>query len=222
MSGLSTAQNQVAIELGSRCHRLKQILSELSELHVQIDRPERQPDLDADTALRLRKAYHHIRAVIGWPVDTLILHAMGPDIRTAQSHLYPIVTRFLHEPTTIGDTDPVRGNFEFSRKLLEAFSHPSPQVLIRSRHQGGLAPGSVIECLTTLFKLLAELAVNYYSALEALAHDLGNGDSAALHEVFQRIHDEIEPAPIDDILEAITSNDAVPEPADLRRDPKIT
>lgn len=207
--GHSTAQDQVALELASSCHRLKQILIDLIELHAQIDQPEQITDRDL-TALRLRKAYHHIRAVIGWPVDTLILHAMGPDIRAAQSHLYPIVSQYLHESNGGNEPATARGNLEFSRTLLEAFSHPSPQVLIRRRHQGGLAPGYIIECLATLAILLAELTDNYCTALGALAQELGNGDSAALLEVFQRIGNEIDSIPIADDLEALTGKDTVP------------
>ena len=208
LPGRSTTQDQVAVGLASSCYRLKQILSELTELHVRIDQPERQPGLHADTALRLRKAYHHIRAIIGWPVDTLILHAMGPDIRAAQSHLYPIVISFLHEPGYPDDLAPVRGNFELSRELLDAFSHPSPQVLLRPRHLGGLEPGSVIERMATLFRLLGELALNYCTALDALANELGNGDSTELIEMSQRIHAEIESTPIAYALEAAIGNDA--------------
>ena len=195
------------MELASRCQRLMQALSKLTRLHAQIDQPEQLTDRDV-TALRLRKAYSHVKAVIGWPVDTLILHAMGPDIRAAQSHLHPIVSQFLYGSDDGDDATSARDSVKFSRPLLEAFSHPSPQVLIRRRHQGGLAPGSVIECLATLAILLAELAGNYCTALCALAQELGNGDSAALLEVLQRIGNEIDSMPSYDVLEAATSNEA--------------
>ncbi len=129
MSEGPPAQDRVVVDLGSRCHRLKQVLSELTALHIRIDLPERQLNPDSETALRLRKAYYHIRAVVGWPVDTLILHVVGPDVRAAQSHLYPIVSRFLHEPTDAGSTTSARRNHKSSRTQLVAFSHPSPQVL---------------------------------------------------------------------------------------------
>ena len=133
-SELPPEQLQLVLDLGSRCRRLIQVLSELTQLHIRIDQPEGQPNPETDTALRLRKAFHHIRAVTSWPVDTLILHAMGPDIRTAQAHLHPIISEHLDDSANAPNTAFAHRN----RELLEALSHPTPQVLIRPKSVSGL------------------------------------------------------------------------------------
>ena len=200
------AQQQLIIELGSRCRRLIQVLSELAALHTRVDRPEHS-DPVAETALRLRKAYHHIRAVIGWPVNDLILHAMGPDVRSAQAHLRPIVAEFLDEPSRAGRPDAVRPSRDSNRKLLEALCHPSPQVLIRPQHRGGLAPGGHVMNLATVFLLLAELACNYNTALGALTQALDSGETSTLLDLMQRAQVEIDSAPIDQLVESLNAQD---------------
>lgn len=198
-----TAQQQLIVDMGTRCRRLMQILGELTELHTRVDPPERQSTSETETVLRLRKAYHHIRAVTGWPVDTLILHAMGPDIRTAQAHLRPIVAEFLDDSDDSGSAASVRRNRESNRELLEAICHPTPQVLTKPKHLGGLAPGGHVMSLATLFVVLAELSCNYNTALGTLTQEPDGDEATALLGLMQQAQVELDSAPIEQIFEAL-------------------
>ena len=96
MTAPSPQPADAVVALHAGCRRWLALLSELTALHVAIDTPERQPGgADEDISLRLRKAYFHVVAVLDWPIDTLIVHVMGPEIRTAMRHLTPIVSGFM-------------------------------------------------------------------------------------------------------------------------------
>ena len=196
MTERSSPLRGVELDLYSGCRRWLVLLSELVAKHTKIDAPERRPcDVDADISLRLRKSYFHINAIIAWPVDTLIIHVMGPDIRTAQRQLDPIVSDFLQNPSSATRIRVPRTSHTSSRSLLGSVSHPTPQTLIHPRHLGGLDHAETIPCLAVLFHSLAELTLNYSTALGALADRLDRGDMQELADILARAKDEIASAP---------------------------
>ena len=183
--------------LHAGCRRWLVLLSELTVLHVAIDTPERQAAAaDEGISLRLRKAYFHVAAVLDWPIDTLIVHVMGPEIRTAMRHLTPIVSEFLYDLTSTGATRTSQRPAEASRRLLDAVSHPTPQVLIHPRHLGGLAHAEPGPCLTLLYGLLADLTFSYATALGALAERLNDSKMQDITAIIVRCGEELASVPV--------------------------
>ena len=183
--------------LHAGCCRWVVLLSELTALHVAIDTPERQAAAaDEGLSLRLRKAYFHVVAVLDWPIDTLIVHVMGPEIRTAMRHLAPIVSEFLYDPTSSGATRTFERPGEASRRLLETVSHPTPQVLIHPRHLGGLAHAEPGPCFTLLYGLLADLTFSYATALGALAERLNDSKMQDITAIIVRCGEELASVPV--------------------------
>lgn len=86
------SRQEAVRRLYSDCNAELGCLRKLNAIHLTIDYPERTgTNSETELVLRLRKVFFHIRAVTNWPVDTDILHVMGPDIRAAMEHLDPIV-----------------------------------------------------------------------------------------------------------------------------------
>lgn len=208
MTQNSSSRKKSELALYSGCCQCLGFLSELTAIHTAIDEPERSvPENDSDVSLRLRKAYFHITAVLCWPIDTLIVHVMGPDIRTAQRHLDPIVSEFLHDASSGEGPDAERRSRKASTSLLGAVCHPTPQILIHSRHVGGLAPQDPIPCLAALLVMLAALVVNYCTALQALAARMAIGNLPVLADVQLRIQDMMVSVSAKDFLKALDEDD---------------
>ena len=189
-----------AAALHAGCRRWVVLLSELTALHVAIDTPERQAAAaDEGISLRLRKAYFHVVAVLDWPIDTLIVHVMGPEIRTAMRHLTPIVSEFLDDPTSAESTRTSERPGEASRRLLDAVSHPTPQVLIHPRHLGGLAHAEPGPCFTLLYGLLADLTFSYATALGALAERLNDSRVQDVTAIIVRCGEEMASVPVHEV-----------------------
>ena len=197
MTAPSPQPADAVVALHAGCRRWLALLSELTALHVAIDTPERQPGgTDEDIPLRLRKAYFHVVAVLDWPIDTLIVHVMGPEIRTAMRHLTPIVSGFMHDPTSTEATRTSQRPVEASRKLLDAVSHPTPQILIHPRHLGGLGHTEPGPCFTSLYGLLADLTFSYAVALGALADRLEAPSGPDITDIIVRCGEEIASVPV--------------------------
>ena len=94
----SSPRSELQHALYSGCRQWLVLLSEFVAMHTTIDAPAQQAsDVNTDISFRLRKAYFHVDAILAWPIDTLIVHVMGPEIRTALRYLEPIVSEFLQD-----------------------------------------------------------------------------------------------------------------------------
>lgn len=177
-------------------------------MHVEIDPAERQASTtDEEIALRLRKAYFHIAAVLDLPFDTPIdgqvLHFVGPDIRTAMRHLTPIASRYIQDQIGVEATRTARQRRELTRRLLDACSHPTPQTLILPRHLGGLDHADPDAILAQLHDLLATLTLTYVEGLSALADRLDAPRGQGITNIMVRCGEEIASRPADMIASAL-------------------
>ena len=206
----SSPLSEAELALYRVCRQLLAHLSELTAFHLTIDTPERvASEAESATSLRLRKVYFHIQAVMSWPIDTLIVHVMGPDIRTAQRHLEPIATEFLSSPSSRVRTNDSERMRDTSSSLLDAVSHPTAQTLILPRHRGGLGDTDLIVCLAELVSLLGGLAGNYSAALGKLTDEFGISETPELLDIMTRLTDVFASMQLSQVLKPLDIEDAV-------------
>lgn len=205
----SSPRSELQHALYSGCRQWLVLLSEFVAMHTTIDAPAQQAsDVNTDISFRLRKAYFHVDAILAWPIDTLIVHVMGPEIRTALRYLEPIVSEFLQDSSSANGAIAQLERRETSSTLLNVLVHPTTQTLIRSRYRGGLAPGESILCLAELYGLLAKLTINYGVALEALADQFGRGATQELADIMAQVSDEMASAPLNELRECLDLGDS--------------
>lgn len=179
-------QEAVAFLL-SACKATIEFLREMNATHLAIDHSESVlTDSEHESVLPLRKASLHIQAITSWPVDTDILHVMGPDIRAASEQLEPSVQKHVYSDSE--ESVLIAGRRYISKRdqYLEVFSHPTPQVLIRPQHVGGLGRVDVIVPLYKLYELLNGLVCDYGSGLAVLVAALDPSRESEILAVLNR------------------------------------
>lgn len=193
--------------VSTACEKNITHLRELMALHLAIDGPLRVASRsESESILRLRKAHFHIRAITTWSVSHDVLHVMAPDLRAANEQLIPMVVKHLYENSEPDNLVQQRKVFDPAKADLDHFTHPTPFMLIRPQHIGGLGDGPAILSLARLHLLLASLVVDFAAGLSVVTDRLGRPKHAEILEVIDRSSEEFASVSHDFFLRAASPN----------------
>ena len=188
--GLSSRQEAEEV-LYSACKQCLRNLQELNTIHMAIDYPGRVvASTEPEYIFRLRKVLFHVQAIISWPVDTDILHVMGPDIRAARKQLGPMVNDQSYSGNAKVSSPRRHKNFDRGMDKLARFSHPTPAILIHARDIGGLGRANSIVCLYELYIWLCLMVTEYGLGLSFVADLLDRSKQQEIFAVINRAKPE--------------------------------
>ena len=177
--------------LYSTCKLFLGHLSELNTIHLSMDYPRRKvANSEPESILRLRKVFFHVQAIISWPVDTDILHVMGPDIRAAREQLKHVVDDKTHERHNNSNLTKRLKNPGSAADELSNFSHPNAVLLLQSQDVGGLGNSDPILCLLKLYIWLGVMVVEYGLGLGFVAELLDGSKQPDILAVINRVRAE--------------------------------
>ena len=190
MAELKIQSDEGIDELRTQCGLLLDLLTELIEVHLEVDDHTRiMEEGEPDWIGRLRKILLHVMAVNRWEIGVGVQHVMAPEIRAAFEQM-SIVWKWL--PATIR-LEGVDGNWwakEARSGLLATFDHPTPQTLMLSVEHGGLSDSESGIVYAHLFLWLGLLILGYGLALVHLSQVLGSGEDieSRMTSVLQRLN----------------------------------
>ena len=175
----------------STCKLFLGHLSELNTIHLSMDYPRRKvANSEPESVLRLRKVFYHVQAIISWPVDTDILHVMGPDLRAAREQLKHVVGDQAHDRHNNSNLTKRLKNLGSAADDLSNFSHPNAVLLVQSRDVGGLGNLYPILCLLKLYVWLGVMVVEYGLGLSFVAEVLDRSKQPDILAVINRVRAE--------------------------------
>jgi len=157
------------------CEEYRDMLRELTRIHVEIDAPQRRARADEpDWILRLRKVCLHAVAICrrGDGVDDA--HVMATELRAAFVQMDPI-WKCVPSDFRIGGIDPNWWAEEARNGLLAAYDHPTPLSLAFPFAEGGFGDGDHPKSYLQFAVWLGKLGIGYGLALGFLAQVLGTG-----------------------------------------------
>ena len=123
-------------KLRARCERCRDLLSELTRIHLEVDAPTRRRQADEpDWIARLRKICLHVMAISGWEIGADVEHVMATELRAAYEQMDAVWKRL---PATFR-LDEMGGGWwaeEARNGMLATYDHPTPQSLMLSPGRG--------------------------------------------------------------------------------------
>ena len=159
------------------CEQLRDMLRNLTQIHLELDPPERQIAADEPVwVLRLRKVCFHVLAMSQWEISDDIAHVLAVELRAAYVQMDDIV-RSLPGEFGLGEMDAK----EARSGLLARYDHPTSMSLA-SPFEGGFGE---IEKQTSYIRLaswMCHIGGGYGLAISRLAEVLGVGG-----DVHQRV-----------------------------------
>ena len=156
-----------------RCNEYRDVLRNLTRIHVEIDAPSRKVGADEpDWVFRLRKVCLHAVAIVKCIVDVDGVHAMTTELRAAYEQM-DVVWKCLPEEFRF-DEDGSWWATEAGDRLAE-YNHPTTMSLALSFAEGGFADAEAeaSEAYLRLAVWLGRLGCGYGLALAHLARLLG-------------------------------------------------
>lgn len=152
------------------CERSRDMLRELTRIHLSIDEPARSIGADEpDWICRLRKICLHVRTIDTWEIDPDIAHVMAPDLRAAYVQM-DAVWKSLPQEYKLVEMNSDWWLNEARDGLLATYDHPTPFGLaILQVGRGGFRSGEVWESYRRLTLWLGFLGLGYVFALTYLA-----------------------------------------------------
>ena len=176
-------------ELRARCERCRDLLRELSRIHLEIDEPARKLGVDEpDWICRLRKICLHVRAIGGWEISADVEHVMATELRAAYVQMNSVWKR-VPGKFRLDEMGDGPWDHEARNGMLATYDHPTPLSLALSAGHGGFGNGEDRKSYAQLAVWLLGLALGYGLALVYLAEVLSaEGDVAsrvttALHRI---------------------------------------
>ena len=160
-------------ELRARCERCRDLLRELSRIHLQIDEPARELGAgEPDWICRLRKICLHVRAIDGWETSADVEHVMATELRAAYVQMN-LVWKRVPETFRLDEMGDGPWDHEARNGMLATYDHPTPQSLRFSAGRGGFGNGEERQSYAQLAVWLLGLGLGYGFALGYLAEVLG-------------------------------------------------
>ena len=160
-------------KLRARCERCRDLLGELTRIHLEIDAPTRRMQADEPNWIaRLRKICLHVMAINGWGIGADVEHVMATELRAAYEQMDAVWKRL---PATFR-LDEMDGGWwaeEARNGMLATYDHPTPQSLMLSPGRGGFSNGENSTSYAQLALWLSYLGLGYGLALDYLAQVLG-------------------------------------------------
>ena len=207
MSSLQTRE-QVVDRLRSGCEQCISNLKELILVQFEMDPPDRaiRQD-DEEIVYRLRKVLVHVKAITSWQLDTEVMHALAPELRTADEQIDMVWKKLPKEQlidyladdgkSVVGGRDHL---FKSAKENLSSYIHPTPQRLILGKELGGLGRPEEVRYFVNMFTLLVSLVFRYAVTLGFLSQTLGGRKEGAIASVLMMSTKELDSIPIADCL----------------------
>ena len=159
---------------------------------------------DEEIVYRLRKVLLHVKAIVGWQLDTEVMHVLAPEIRTADEQIDLVWKKLPREElseylsddgkSVVGGRDKT---FKSGKEILSSYIHPTPQRLILGKELGGLGKPDEVRCFINLFMLLSGLVFRYGVSLGFMSQLLGGRKEGSITAVMSKAAeamDSISPA----------------------------
>lgn len=157
------------------CQEYRDMLRELTRIHVEIDAPQRRPRADEpDWILRLGKVCLHAVAICRWGDSVDDAHVIATELRAAYGQMDPI-WKCVPSEFRIDGIDPNWWADEARNGLLAAYDHPTPLSLAFQLAEGGFGDGDNPKSHLQFAVWLGELGIGYGLALGYLAQVLRAG-----------------------------------------------
>jgi len=159
-----------AEQVRADCERSRDLLRELTRIHLSIDEPARSIGADEpDWICRLRKICLHVRAIDTWEIDADIAHVMAPELRAAYVQM-DAVWKSVPRKFKLHEVDSDWWLKEARDGLLATYDHPTPFGLaLLQEGRGGFRSGEAGESYGRLTVWLGFLGLGYVFALTYLA-----------------------------------------------------
>jgi len=155
------------------CEEQRDMLREVTRIHLEIDAPDRGLGTDEpDWILRLRKVCFHSLAITKWEISVDIVHVMATELRAAYVQMNAI-WKCVPEEWRI---DPMYDSWwadEARAGLLAKYDHPTPTGLLLPTANGGLGKPEHPANYISLALWLGRLGLGYGIALTQLAKIMG-------------------------------------------------
>ncbi len=162
-------------DMRARCEQIRDLLTELVDVHLEIDPPDRIMEADEpDWIGRLRKICIHVRAIGRWEIAVDVEHVIAPEIRAAYMQI-SVVWMCLPPELRLEGTDGTRWHDEARNGLLATYDHPTAQGLMLPAGRGGFSPDENWVVYAQVVSWLVELALGYGYAVVHLSQFLGRG-----------------------------------------------
>ena len=168
MKGVQTREEAVErLRLG--CEQCIVCLKDFLGVHFELNPADRMICADDEEIVyRLRKVLLHVKAIVGWQLDTEVMHVLAPEIRTAHEQIDRVWKKLPREQLSeylSDDGNSVVGGrdktFKSGKEVLSSYIHPTPQKLRLGKELGGLGKPDEVRCLVNLFMLLSGLVFRY-------------------------------------------------------------
>lgn len=164
-------------ELRTWCERCRDLLSELANIHLEVDVPTRDMETDEpDWIGRLRKICLHVLAMNRWNIGVGVEHVMAPEIRAAFEQMN-IVWSDLPPSTLLERIDAGWWGEEASSGMLATYDHPTPLKLMISADHGGFSTDESKWVYAQLVLWLGHLVLGYGLALVHLSEMIGSEEA---------------------------------------------
>lgn len=167
----------------ARCEQYRNLLRDLTRIHVEIDAPAREVDAEEpEWVFRLRKVCLHALAITDSMIDVDGVHVITTELRAAYDQMDAVWTCLPDEFRF--DEDGTWWARE-ARDGLATYNHPTMVSLLLPLMWGGFDDAETPESYLRLAIWIGRLACGYGLALGCLARVLGaEGDSdSRLHAV---------------------------------------
>ena len=171
-------------ELRTRCSKIRDLLAEIANIHLEIDTPTRVMGADdPDWIGRLRKICLHVRAIDRWEIGVGVEHVMAPEIRTAYRQM-SAVWRCLPPEARFDGVDGASWDDEARNGVLATYDHPTPQSLGLSAGRGGFGVDENWLVYAQMVYWLGHLALGYVFAVDHLSRTLNRDvDVRVAHDI---------------------------------------
>ena len=161
-------------QLRTRCERFRDLLAELTTIHLEVDAPTRDMEANEQKWIgRMRKIGLHVLAINRWEIGAGVEHVMAPEVRAAYDQM-SIVWKDLPSSLRLDEVDVDWWAKEASSGLLATYDHPTPQKLMISAGHGGFSTGESGFVYAQLVLWLGRLVLGYGLALVHLSQVLGS------------------------------------------------
>ena len=191
----SVQTREEAVErLRSGCEQCIECLKELIRVHFEMDPYDRAICADDEEIVyRLRKVLLHVKAIAGWQLDTMVMHVLAPEIRTADEQIDLVWKKLPREElseylsdngkSVVGGRDKT---FKSGKAVLSSYIHPTPQRLLLGKELGGLGKPDEVRCFIDLFMLLTGLVFRYGVSLGFMSRLLSGGKEGSIAAVMSK------------------------------------
>lgn len=199
----SRIQDLGITELRTRCVLIRNLLTEIADIHLEIDTPDRVMGADEpDWIGRLRKICLHVSAIGCWEIGVDVEHVMAPDIRAGYQQI-SAVWNCMPPEVRLEGMDGDLWNDEARNGILATYDHPTPQSLGLPAGRGGFSVDENWLVYAQIISWLGDLALGYGLAVGHLSRILGRGldIDSRITSVLQRMAETMALKDVNEIAE---------------------